>query len=192
MAIEFVDFPEVAGLRHASDWVDESGQAALLSAIDTLPWSSELNRRVQHFGHRYDFGHRRVSTRKPAAPPPLWAQDLAARLQWPNSPDQITITEYLPGQGVNPHIDCVLCFGPAVAVLSLGSGCTMDFLDPGSGTRVPVGLTAGGLCEMTRDARYRWQHAIAARKTDPSPSGRVPRGRRVSVTFRTVRTEPHR
>ncbi|MEU7768952.1 hypothetical protein AB0B25_28160 [Nocardia sp. NPDC049190] len=60
---------------------------------------------------------------------------------------------------------------------------TMDFLDPDGGVRVLVRLATGRLCEMTRDARYRWRPTIAARKTDPSPSGRVPRGRRVPVTF---------
>lgn len=35
-------------------------------------------------------------------------------------------------------------------------------------------------------ARYTWRHAIAPRKSDPTPFGRAARGRRVSVTFRTV------
>ena len=62
----------------------------------------------------------------------------------------------------------------------------MDFPHPHDGTKVPVRLAPGGLCVMTGPARHEWRHGIAARKTDPGPSGRVPRGRRVSVTFRTV------
>ncbi|WP_433574732.1 alpha-ketoglutarate-dependent dioxygenase AlkB [Nocardia brasiliensis] len=188
MASELVDIAGVAGLRQVPDWIDEERQTELLARIDAAPWSSELSRRVQHFGHRYDLGHRPVITCALVPPPPEWARELGSRLDWADPPDQVIINEYLPGQGVDPRVDCALCFGPAIAVLSLGSACTMDFLDPDSNSHVPIGLPGGSLCEMRRDARYRWHHAIAARKTDPSPAGQVPRGRRVSVTFRTVRT----
>ncbi|WP_083872895.1 alpha-ketoglutarate-dependent dioxygenase AlkB [Nocardia testacea] len=185
---EFAGIAGVEGLRYASDWVRASEQVRLLAAIDAAPWSSELRRRVQHFGHRYDYGRRSVAVREPAAPLPGWACELVERLEWDVAPDQVIVNEYLPGQGIGPHIDCVPCFGPVVATLSLGSACTMDFLAPEGGVCVPVRLAPGSLCEMTREARYRWRHTIAARKTDPSPSGRVSRGRRVSVTFRTVLT----
>ena len=36
------------------------------------------------------------------------------------------------------------------------------------------------------EPRYTWGHTIAARKSDPGTTGRVPRGRRVSVTIRTL------
>lgn len=62
----------------------------------------------------------------------------------------------------------------------------MDFTDPGDGTRLAVALAPDSLLVMAGPARYAWRHAIAARKSDPGPAGRVPRGRRVSVTFRTV------
>ncbi|MFC3996986.1 hypothetical protein ACFOVU_13730 [Nocardiopsis sediminis] len=47
------------------------------------------------------------------------------------------------------------------------------------------------MCVMSGPARYEWWHAIAARKSDPGPAGRVPRGRRVSVTLRTVAGPAH-
>jgi alkylated DNA repair dioxygenase AlkB len=62
----------------------------------------------------------------------------------------------------------------------------MEFTHPQDKTRVPERLEPGGLCVMTGPARFTWRHAIPARKTDPGPNGRVPRGRRVSATFRTV------
>ncbi|MGW1740077.1 alpha-ketoglutarate-dependent dioxygenase AlkB [Nocardia sp. NPDC001965] len=190
MSTEFASVAGVDGLRCADDWIDLREQVALVAAIDAAPWSNELRRRVQHFGHRYDYGRRSVAASAPAPPLPGWARELVERLEWAVRPDQVIVNEYLPGQGISPHVDCVPCFGPVVATLSLGSACTMDFLDPDSGVRVPVVLATGSLCEMTGDARYRWRHTIAARRTDPSPAGRVPRGRRVSVTFRTVLTEP--
>jgi alkylated DNA repair dioxygenase AlkB len=100
--------------------------------------------------------------------------------------DQAIINEYQPGQGISPHVDCVPCFGPVVAAISLGSGCVMDFTHPQDGTKVPVHLAPGSLCVMTGPARYAWRHSIAARKSDPDTAGRLPRGRRVSVTYRTV------
>ncbi|WP_203217626.1 alpha-ketoglutarate-dependent dioxygenase AlkB [Nocardia arthritidis] len=189
MTVVFDDIAGVEGLRYGADWLEVSEQVTVLAAIDAGVWSSELRRRVQHFGHRYDYGRRSVSAREPAPPLPGWARELAERLEWDVAPDQVIVNEYLPGQGISPHIDCVPCFGPVVATLSLGSACTMDFLDPDGASRVPIRLAPGSLCEMTRAARYRWRHTIPARKTDPAPSGRVPRGRRVSVTFRTVLAE---
>ena len=100
--------------------------------------------------------------------------------------DQAIINEYRPGQGISPHIDCVPCFGPMVAAISLGSDCVMDFTHPQDGTKVPVHLAPGSLCVMMGPARYTWRHGIAARKSDPGTAGRLPRGRRVSVTYRTI------
>jgi alkylated DNA repair dioxygenase AlkB len=55
--------------------------------------------------------------------------------------DQAIINEYQPGQGISPHVDCVPCFGPVVAAISLGSDCVMDFTHPEDGTKVAVHLT---------------------------------------------------
>ncbi len=125
-------------------------------------------------------------------PIPGWAEPLTRRLfaegHTGRPADQVIVNEYLPGQGISAHVDCVPCFGPEVAAVSLGSACTMDFIDPDGAERVPVRLEPGSLLVMRGPARYSWRHAIAARKSDPTPRGRVPRGRRVSVTFRTVQS----
>jgi alkylated DNA repair dioxygenase AlkB len=39
---------------------------------------------------------------------------------------------------------------------------------------------------LTGAARYDWTHAIPARKTDVINGTTTPRGRRLSITFRTV------
>lgn len=165
-----------------------------LSRIDAAEWSAELRRRVQHYGHRYDYGRRGLAADAQAgatAPPlPSWARDLAARLAgeglMDRAADQVIVNEYRPGQGISAHVDRVPCFGPVVAAVSLGSGCVMDFTHPGDGTKAEVYLAPGSLCVMSGPARYEWRHGIAARKSDPGSPARVPRGRRVSVTFRTV------
>jgi alkylated DNA repair dioxygenase AlkB len=183
----------VPGLRYFADWLPPDARRKMLARIDAAEWSAELRRRVQHYGHRYDYGRRsvRADPRVRTAPAlPSWARDQADRLVraglMAHPADQVIVNEYQPGQGISAHVDCVPCFGPVVAAISLGSGCVMDFTHPSDGTKVGVHLAPGSLCLMTGPARYEWRHAIAARKSDPGPGGRVPRGRRVSVTFRTV------
>ncbi|MET7335792.1 alpha-ketoglutarate-dependent dioxygenase AlkB [Nonomuraea sp. NPDC005650] len=182
----------VPGLRYIPGWLSSDACARLLSSIDAAPWSAELRRRVQHYGHRYDYGRRSVArdSQTPAPPIPAWAEQHATGLvgegHMETEADQVIVNEYQPGQGISAHVDCVPCFGPVVAAISLGSACVMDFTHPENGTRVAVQLAPGSLCVMTGPARYTWRHSIAARKSDPTAAGRVPRGRRVSVTFRTI------
>jgi alkylated DNA repair dioxygenase AlkB len=173
---------KVPGLLYTPDWVTADEESALLAAIDAAEWSTQLRRRVQHYGMRYDYTSRAVATGD-RTPLPAWSAPLAARLDF--EPDQVIVNEYEPGQGISAHTDCVPCFGPSVAAVSLGSACTMEFAHASS--RIDVPLAARSLCVMTGPSRYEWRHAIAARKSDPAPGGgRTPRGRRVSVTFRTV------
>ncbi|MFE0512830.1 alpha-ketoglutarate-dependent dioxygenase AlkB [Streptomyces sp. NPDC058964] len=183
---------EVPGLQYIADWLTPDACEALLSDIDTATWSAQLKRRVQHYGHRYDYDRRSVTADRQAAAPPLpaWAQEAAARLTHEGLMDkeaeQVIVNEYRPGQGISAHVDCLPCFGPAIAAISLGSSCHMDFTNPEDGTKLAVPLAPGSLLVMTGPARFTWRHAIAARKSDPGTTGRVPRGRRVSVTFRTL------
>jgi alkylated DNA repair dioxygenase AlkB len=142
---------------------------------------------VQHYGLRYDYTSRAVAATEDRTPLPGWATALGARLAF--EPDQVIVNEYRPGQGISAHTDCVPCFGPEVAAISLGSGCPMEFSHDGA--RIDVPLAPRSLVVMTGPSRYTWKHAIAARKSDPAPGGeRIARGRRVSVTFRTVLTTP--
>ncbi|MDX3230840.1 alpha-ketoglutarate-dependent dioxygenase AlkB [Streptomyces sp. ME19-01-6] len=183
----------VPGLRYIAGWLTPDAGAALLAGIDAAPWSAQLKRRVQHYGHRYDYGRRSVAadSRETAPPLPEWAREMAGRLVaeglMNEKAEQVIVNEYQPGQGISAHVDCVPCFGPVVAAISLGSSALMDFTNPDDGTKLAVPLAPGSLLVMTGPARYAWRHAIAARKSDPGAGGgRVPRGRRVSVTFRTV------
>lgn len=184
----------VPGLRYVAGWLDPDECQEMLARIDSARWSPELRRRVQHYGHRYDYGRRSLTadprTAADAPPLPPWALRQAARLAREGivgrEADQVIVNEYHPGQGISAHVDCVPCFGPVVAAISLGSSCVMDFTHPVAGTKVGVRLAPGSLCVMTGPARYDWRHSIAARKSDPGAGTRIPRGRRVSVTFRTV------
>ncbi|MEU9126027.1 alpha-ketoglutarate-dependent dioxygenase AlkB [Streptomyces sp. NPDC048506] len=182
----------VPGLRYIADWLTPDACEALLSDIDAAAWSTQLKRRVQHYGHRYDYGRRSVAAEQQTAAPPLpaWARETAASLAGEGLMDrqaeQVIVNEYEPGQGISAHVDCLPCFGPVIAAVSLGSSCLMDFTDPENDAKLAVPLAPGSLLVMTGPARFTWRHAIASRKSDPGTTGRVPRGRRVSVTFRTL------
>jgi alkylated DNA repair dioxygenase AlkB len=175
------------GLAYVEGWIAAEEERALLAAIDALPWSEELRRRVQHHGYRYAYKGRRVDAADQLGPLPGWAEALARRLvaegRFATVPDQVIVNEYQPGQGISAHVDCVPCFGPTIASLSLGSGATMELGHKATGERASVWLAPRSLLVLTGEARYAWRHAIPARKSDP---GHGPRGRRVSLTFRTV------
>lgn len=177
---------EVPGLRLVEDFVDAAQAAALVAAIDAAPWRDDLRRRVQHYGWRYAYGARRVDAEMALGPLPGWLAPLCARLAaeqgFERAPDQAIVNEYTPGQGISGHVDCVPCFGPTIASLSLLSGVCMQFTGP-AGERAALWLPPRSLVVLAGPARMVWRHAIAARRSDP---GHGPRGRRLSLTFRTV------
>ncbi|MCY1056308.1 alpha-ketoglutarate-dependent dioxygenase AlkB [Nannocystis sp. SCPEA4] len=177
----------VPGLTLVPEWISAALERDIVAAVDTHAWDDSLRRRVQHHGYRYAYRGRKVDAAEPLGPLPAWAAELAARLHRESvftcPPDQVIVNEYVPGQGISAHIDCVPCFGPVVASLSLGSGAVMELSPPDPGPRAVVWLPPRSLLVLADDARYRWRHAIPARRSDPD---RGPRGRRLSLTFRTV------
>jgi alkylated DNA repair dioxygenase AlkB len=190
------DFPgtgvsSVPGLVLLRDWVTPADEGALLASIDAAPWRGDLKRRVQHYGFRYDYKARAVDESMRLGPLPGWAEELSSRILREGfserAPDQVIVNEYLPGQGISRHVDCVPCFGPVVLSLSLGSQCVMELSAPDTHEPVLLPLPARSLLVLSGEARTRWAHAIPGRKSDMIAGVRVPRERRVSLTFRTVR-----
>ena len=99
-------------------------------------------------------------------------------------PDQVIINEYLPGQGITPHTDCIPCFGDVVCSLSLLSSCVMELTK--EETTMPILLEPRRLLVLSGSSRYDWKHGIAARKTDIYNDNKIIRKRRISITFRTI------
>lgn len=180
----------VPGLSHLPDYLDPGKQTDLLETIDRLPWLGDLRRRVQHYGYRYDYSRRKVDHRLFLGPLPSWADSLAEQLlrdgHAPHVLNQLIVNEYLPGQGISPHVDCIPCFHDTVLSLSLGSSCVMTLSRCDGGHSVQLLLRPGSLLVMCGEARYEWRHGIAARRNDTLAGRRLPRSRRVSLTFRTV------
>jgi alkylated DNA repair dioxygenase AlkB len=180
----------IAGLVYVADFLPPAVQGQLLQQIDVLPWMTELKRRVQHYGYRYDYRSRSVDRSMRLGDLPEWASSVATLLEQSGliarPPDQLIVNEYEPGQGIRHHVDCRPCFDDNVASLSLGSACVMTFRHPGTRQEVPLLVEPGSLVVMTGEARYDWMHGIPARKSDTFGGRIIERGRRVSLTLRKV------
>ena len=79
-------------------------------------------------------------------------------------PDQIIINRYLPGEGINPHIDRPKIFGDQIYSLSLNSDCVMRFKRGGEVRNIY--LKRCSLLIMEDYARYKWYHSIPAVESD--------------------------
>lgn len=180
------DYLGVPGLILYAGFLDREEQAAVLAAVDALSWRDDLKRRVQHYGYRYDYKARSVDHTMRIGELPPFALTVADKLValdlLTERPDQLIVNEYLPGQGITAHVDCVPCFKDNIVTVSLGWTYEMDFTNLATGDTKAVPLELGSAVIMTGPSRYEWTHQIKARKSDNG----VPRGRRVSLTFRNV------
>ena len=183
---------QVPGLALYPDYVTADEESAIVALIDTQSWLTDLKRRVQHYGYRYDYKRRVVEPATRLGPLPSWLAAFATRFVADGivhaAPNQVIINEYLPGQGIAAHIDSTASFGDTIVSLSLLSPCVMTFTQPASQKKVSLLLAPRSLLAMREDARYHWAHAIASRKGDMYEGQKIPRGRRISLTFRNVLT----
>lgn len=175
----------VPGLTLRENVISPGDEAAFLAEIDSLPWQDDLRRRVQHYGYRYDYKARAITSDMKLGPMPLCLGVLTRAVHLPAGfervPDQLIVNEYEPGQGISAHIDCQTCFGPVVASITLGGGTVMTFKH--RGTAVDMWLPPRSMLILSGPARWTWTHEIRPRRSDPDHG---PRSRRVSLTFRTV------
>jgi alkylated DNA repair dioxygenase AlkB len=176
----------IPDLQYQSDFLTPEEEQSLVTILDNQPWLTDLRRRVQHYGYKYDYRKRAIDSSMKLGPLPEFFQPVLAKIQATHafSPNQIIVNEYLPGQGISPHVDCVPCFGPIIMSLSLLAPCTMEFT-LGS-QKKEQWLEPRSLLTLQKIARYDWKHSIPARLADPRGEEYVERQRRLSLTFRTV------
>ena len=178
----------IQGLVYIENFIMGEQAERLVEEIDNNPWDTGLKRRVQHYGWRYDYKARRVDNTFFLGPLPPWlhtiSQTLATNGIFERVPNQVIVNEYLPGQGISAHIDCLPCFGPTIASLSLGSQCIMRLSR--HPMKIDKRLAAQSLLVLSGEARKAWQHEIPARKFDLLNGQRQARTRRLSLTFRTI------
>lgn len=168
-------------MQYFPNFIGPEEESNLMDFIDGGTWSTELKRRTQQFGYKYSYTGRGNNH---IGPLPLVFDSICQRLVeqriFPKTPDQVIVNEYLPGQGIAPHVDSLEHFGPVVCSLSLLSGIEMKIGE------TSLYLEPRSLLVLTGPARTEWKHGIASRKSDIVNGVKVPRSRRVSVTFRTV------
>ena len=182
---------KIMGLTYVPDFINEQEHNYILRQIDKEPWLDDLKRRVQHYGYKYDYKFHRINHSMKIADLPSWLQDFATRLHeqgiFKDTPDQVIVNEYLPGQGITNHIDCPPCFSDTIASLSLGSQCVMNFTNKYDKNEViPYLLDKYSIVVLKEDARYSWMHGIKLAKSDDYFGQKIIRERRVSLTFRKV------
>ena len=186
----------IPGLVYRSDFITPSEEMQLIESIDSAPWNTELKRRVQHYGWRYDYKQRHIDESMHIGPLPDWAQELAHRLVrdglMRHLADQVIVNEYREKQGISAHSDQPHVFHDEVGMVSLLETWNMVFRRRGSKHRVELPLERRSVTVLTKDARYEWTHEIPSRKFEyfPDDEGRrkrIKRTRRISLTFRKAR-----
>lgn len=182
--VEAADVPAIPGLAYISGYVNEEEESRLIQSIDAEPWDTSWERRRQSYGGAYGS----VGTVRPI---PSWGLELANRMHSDGLSerpfDQMLVNEYQPGQGIALHRD-YQPFDRTVVSLSLLSSWVMDFRQANSEWRHSLLLERRSLLVLSDEARYDWQHGIARRKSDLWHGVRRLRTRRLSVTFRLLRT----
>ena len=95
-----------AGVIYEPGFMTSAECDSLLGSIGGRPWMNDLKRRVQHYGWRYDYSFRLITENMKAEPLPDFIQDVAERLRrrgwFTQTPDQVIVNEYEPGQGIAP------------------------------------------------------------------------------------------
>lgn len=191
--VERLEVVEVPGLSHVRDFLDEAEETSIISQIDRGDWIEDLQRRVQHYGWRYDYKARRVDAAMRLGDLPAWADALARRLfdanLVPNLPDQVIVNEYCKDQGIGRHVDSD-SFADGIAMISLLESWEMVFCAKRAKRKVRHMLERRSVAIIEGEARYEWTHEIPKRKSEPiTPGTKHPRRdriRRVSLTFRKV------
>lgn len=184
------DISMIKGLTYVPNFINKSEVKRFIDIINNESWLSDLKRRVQHYGYKYDYKARSIDYSMFLGQLPSWSLSLAHRLfnekHIDSVPDQLIINEYKPGQGIANHVDCEPCFGNTVISISLGSSCVMSFINLKTKQKIEVMLESGSLVVISGEARYNWTHGIAQRKTDNFKGVKTNRRLRISMTFRKV------
>jgi len=180
----------IPGLKYIPDFISTDEERQLLSNINSNEWLTDLKRRVQHYGWKYDYKSRNIDYRMYLGQLPEWASMVAKRLfecsLISELADQVIVNEYMPGQGIANHVDCEPCFGDSIVSLSLGSTCIMNLINLSTKEKIELVLEPRSAIVIKDESRYNWSHGIPARLADTINKQYIKRQIRLSMTFRKV------
>lgn len=185
---------KIPGLYYVND-LKEDNMKNLITELDKLNWEKLSNnsnsRMVQHYGYKYDYKSHNINIK--CQPIPLCLillknilTNICVELNIINNNyefNQCIVNNYLPGQGINKHID-VKKYGYVIGCFTLGGGANMTFKNKNKEEYLYV--NPNSLYIMTGDSRYIWTHEMAQKKYDIVDNIKIKRERRISVTFRNV------
>ncbi|KAG7299229.1 hypothetical protein JYU34_017785 [Plutella xylostella] len=126
--------PETA--YYISDFITEAEERAILSNIYAAPkpkWTQLSNRKLQNWG---GVPHSKGMIAEVIPP---WLDQYLEKIYALNvmrgkRPNHVLVNEYLPGQGIMPHLDGSL-FYPTITTISAGSHIVLKFLEPSKDDR---------------------------------------------------------
>jgi len=187
------------GLEVHNDVIDEKASDELFEFLDGKKWKSlsdsKNSRKVQHYGYVYDYKSRSVSQKGEEIPDlfqPLIEYLInktgissfpEEKLAEQDSFNQVIVNNYEAGQGISAHTD-VKDYGKVIACFTIGSGAMMRFTKDSS--EYDLYVKANSVYIMSGESRYKWKHEMISRKSDVLDGKKIQRGRRISITFRTV------
>jgi alkylated DNA repair dioxygenase AlkB len=173
------------GFDYLDDFITHDEEQALLDFFAKIDnYKNTGSRRMLAYGYCYLKGEHGVSLH-PASPIPDCVKPVLTRIEkkYDRKFDQLTVNEYLPGQGIDAHYDHRERFGPVIVGLSLGSGCGMIFEGENNFRREQF-LKPRSLYMMSHRYRYPYTHRIRKVHSDTVDGQRVDRKTRISLTFR--------
>jgi alkylated DNA repair dioxygenase AlkB len=180
----------IDGLKLIPGFISIEEEQDLIKAIDSEYWLDDLQRKVQHYGYKYDYRARRIDASFHIGDLPSWSIPVARRIEAEGTIDygldQLIINNYEPGQGIAMHIDCEPCFEDTIFSLSLNSDIVMILQSVNSNKKHEVLLKRRSLLIISGESRYKFLHGIANRNSDVFNEQKRQRKRRISMTYRKV------
>lgn len=188
---------KVPGLYYTSNIITNCDE--IIKELDKNNWnsltSSPNSRVVQHYGYLYDYNSRKINV--PTTPLPNYLIELSNELKEickqlniiddDYNFNQCIVNNYIPGQGISKHTD-VKSYGKVIGCFTLGSGAIMKFVNPTTNKEYEKYVEPNSLYIMSGDSRLVWTHEMPSNKFDIVNKIKIPRDRRISITFRNVPT----
>lgn len=182
------------GLIYIPDFISLEESFKLIDYIENQPWSSELNRRVQHYGYRYNYKSRNLDVSSEVLKieqPFVGLLDILtyelSELGLKTRPNQVIVNEYKIGQGITWHIDSEKSFDDNIFIISLLSDCIIKLEHQKTKEQLEVFLKKNSLLCLTKESRYDWRHTIPSTKSFVFKGEKFMRARRLSLTCRYIK-----
>ena len=178
------NYKKVPGLKFSEEILSAQEETEIIDWIDREDekyWQKgqegkikPMNRRVQHYGYKFNYATLLIDDIDDADKnkiPEVFTGLLHRLLDEQiitKLPNQLTINEYYPGDGILSHIDTHSVFEDEITSVSLLSPIGMEFSHASSEKRkkIPVYLPNRSVFVLTEDARYSWKHGITKKSTD--------------------------